>query len=113
MHPHIIEEMVRRLRPVLKDRAEALKILNHYWADKMALVWDTASVHQAANELGLALTEGEAKQVLQALHLHYNRFIGLRYGDITAHVTENALGRNLTRREIRQFVRHNRLTIQR
>jgi len=111
MHTYLIEDMVKKLRPVLKDKAKALKILNRYWSNRMALVWDTADVHQAANEIEVALTEKEARQVLQALHLQYNRQLGLRWEDITAHITENVLGRKLTRSEVARFVKQDLLTV--
>jgi hypothetical protein len=38
MHEHHIEDMVRRLSPVLKDKARARTILRRYWRNKMALV---------------------------------------------------------------------------
>jgi len=85
MHNHIIEDMVRKLGPVLKDKAKAHKILTRYWQNKMALVWDTEDVHRAANEWDLALTEKEAIQVLQALHSQHNAQYGIRWEDITTH----------------------------
>lgn len=112
MHAYIIEDMVKKLGPVLKDKAKALKILNRYWSNRMALVWDTADVHQAANELEVALTEGEARQVLQALHLQYNPQLGLRWEDISSHITENVLGRKMTRSEVARFVKRDLLTVQ-
>jgi hypothetical protein len=112
MHTYIIEDMVKKLRPALKDKARALKILNRYWVNKMALVWDTADVHQAANEIEVALTEKEAVQVLRALHLHYNPQLGLRWEDIAAHITENVLGRKMTKSEVARFVKRNLLTVQ-
>jgi predicted protein tyrosine phosphatase len=108
-----IEAMIRVLKPVLKDRAKAQKILARYWRNQMALVWSVEDVYRAANELELALTKKEAVEVLESLRLHYNRHLGLRWEDITSHITENVLGRELTKREIREFVHHDRLTIQR
>ena len=111
MHTYIIEDMVKKLRPVLKDKAKALKILNRYWSNRMALVCDTADVHQAANEIEVALTEKEATHVLQALHLQYNPQLGLRWEDITAHITENVLGRKLTKSEVAKFVKRDLLIV--
>ncbi len=108
-----IDDVVRALKPVLKDRAKAQKILTRYWQNRMALVWSVEDVYRAANELELALTRKEAVEVLESLRLFYNRHLGLRWEDITAHITENVLGRKLTKREIREFVHHDRLTIQR
>jgi hypothetical protein len=113
MDDQLLKDMVARLKPVLKDTDAALVILRRYWTTRMALVWSVLDVHRAANELELALTQNEAVQVLESLHLSYNRHLGLRWEDITAHITEHVLGRKLTKREIHQFVHHDRLTIQR
>jgi hypothetical protein len=113
MHEHYIEGRVRRLRPVLKDKLRAKAILERYWKTRMALVWEVEDVHRAANERGLAITNAEAIQVLQTLHNQYNAQYGLKWEDLTAHITENVLGRKLTKRELHQFVHHDKLTIQR
>ena|ERR1017187_3677113 len=67
MHQPHIDDMVRRLKPVLQDKARAHKILTRYWRNKMALVWITEDVHRAANEMEVALTEKEAMTVLETL----------------------------------------------
>jgi hypothetical protein len=113
MHDHHIEEMVRRLKPVLTDKAKAHTILTRYWRNKMALVWEVEDVHRAANELELALTEKEAIRVLQTLHSQHNAQYGIRWEDITTHIQDNVLGRKLTKREVHGFVQHDKLTVQR
>ena len=115
MHDHIITDMVRKLKPVLKDsdKAKAHQILTKYWRNKMALVWEVEDVHRAANELELALTEREAVHVLQTLHNQHNAQYGIRWEDLTAHIEAHVLGRKLTRREVRKFVKQDQLTIQR
>jgi hypothetical protein len=113
MHTHHIDDMVRRLGPVLKDNAKAQQILTRYWRNKMALVWETEDVHRAANECEVALTEKEAMTVLETLHCQHNRQLGLRWEDITGHIEAHVLGRKLTRREVNQFVQHDKLIIQR
>jgi hypothetical protein len=113
MHDHHIENMVRRLSPLLKDKSKAERILKKYWSDKMALVWEAEHVYRAANELGLALTEKEAISVLKTLHRQHNAQYGIRWDDITAHVKDNVMGRKLRKREVLKFVHHDQLTIQR
>jgi hypothetical protein len=112
MHNHHIEDMVRRLGPVLTDKAKANKILTRYWGDKIALVWQVEDVHRAANEKEVALTNDEAIQILQTLLQQHNAQLGLKWEDLTAHIEENGLGRNLTKREIHKFVHKDKLTIQ-
>ena len=111
MDDKYIQAMVRSLKPVLKDADAALGILRRYWQKRMALVWSLEDVHRAANEQELALTRKEAVSVLESLHLHYNRHLGLRWEDISSHITENVLGRKMTRSEVSKFVKQDRLTV--
>ena len=113
MHHYIIETMVKALKPVLKHPAKAKQILDRFWSDKMALVWDVQDVHTAANEREVALTNQEAIKVLQELHHYHNKQLGLRWEDVTSYVEEYALGRKLTKVELKRFVEKNLLTINR
>ena len=79
----------------------------------MALVWDTNDVHRAANEQEVALTNQEAIQILQELHQHHNPQYGIRWEDLTGYIQEKALGRKLTRSELKRFVEKDIVTIQR
>jgi hypothetical protein len=111
MHNHIIEAMVEALKPTLKNPAKAKHILDRFWADKMALVWDTEDVHTAANEREVASTNKEASKVLQELHHYHNKQCGLQWKDVTCYIEENALGRKLTKHELKRFVEKNLLNI--
>jgi hypothetical protein len=113
MQQFIIDEMVKALKPALKDRRRAEQILEKFWADKMALVWDVQDVHTAANEREVALTNQEAIKVLQELHHYHNKQCGIKWEDLTAYIEEYALGRKLTKAELKQFVEKNILTIDR
>ena len=113
MDSFIIKAMVQALKPVLKDGGRAERLLDRFWQDKMALVWDTEDVHTAANEREVALTKQEAVKVLQELHHYHNKQYGIRWEDVTAYIEEYALGRKLTKAEMKRFVNKNILTIQR
>ncbi len=78
MHDYIIEAMVKALKPVLKNPAKAQQILERFWTDKMAIVWDLRDVHTAANEREVALTKKEARTILQDLLSHQDKQLGLR-----------------------------------
>jgi hypothetical protein len=105
--------MVKALKPVLKNPAKAQQILERFWTDKMALVWDIQDVHTAANEREVALTNQEAIKVLQELHHYHNKQTDIQWQDVTCYVEENALGRKLTKPELKRFVGKNLLTINR
>jgi hypothetical protein len=113
MHHYIIEAMVKALRPVLKNPAKAQQILEQFWTDKMALVWDVQDVHTAANEREVALTRSEAIKVLQEMHHYHNKQAGIQWGDLTSYIEENAMGRKLTKAELKRFVEINLLTVDR
>ena len=113
MHQHHIDDMVQRLKPVLKDPAKAKTILTRYWRTRMALVWTIDDVHRAANEREVALTNSEAIDVLQTLLQQHNAQYGIRWEDLTTHIEENVLGRKLTRPEIKRLVERDILTVHR
>ena len=112
MHDYIVKAMVKVLKPSLKSPKRAEAILERFWRDKIALVWDTEDVHTAGNEREVALTNHQATTVLQELHHHHDKQLGLRWSDLTSYIEEYALGRKLTRAELKQFVEKNRLTIE-
>jgi hypothetical protein len=113
MHDYIIEAMVKALKPALKNPAKGKQILDRFWADKMALVWDVQDVYTAANEREVALTNQEAIKILQELHHCHNKQCGIKWVDVTCYIEEYALGRKLTKSELKRFVDKNILTIQR
>src|ERR1017187_4545720 len=97
MHNYIIEAMVEALKPKLKNPTKAKQILDRFWSDKMALVWDVQDVHTAANDREVALTSKEAMKVLQKMHHYHDKQLGLRWKDVTCYIEEYALGRKLTK----------------
>ncbi len=111
MHDCIIKAMVTALKPALKNPKRAEQILEKFWADKIALVWDTEDVHTAANEREVALTNQEAIKVLREMHHYHNKQYGLRWSDFTSYIEEYALGRKMTKAEVKRFVEKNLLTI--
>jgi hypothetical protein len=111
MHTDIIEDMVRKLRPILKDKSKAELILKNYWRDKMALVWEVEDVHRAANEREVALTKEEAMKILQTLLNQHNKQYGIKWEDLTYHIEDQVLGRKLTAKEVDRFVKKDILTI--
>jgi hypothetical protein len=113
MDQFIIKAMVVALKSTLNNPKRAEAILERFWRDKIALVWDLQDVHTAANERELALTNKEAVKVLQEMHHYRNKQYGLRWADFASYIEEYALGRKLTKAEVRRFVEKNLLTIDR
>ena len=111
MHEHHLDDMVQRLKPVLKDSLKARVILNRYWRTRMALVWEVEDVHRAANEREVALTNPEAITVLQTLLAQHNAQYGIKWEDLTTHIEDRVLGRKLTKAELKRFVEQDIITV--
>jgi hypothetical protein len=79
----------------------------------MAIVWTVEHVHRAANECEVAVTKAQATQILHNLYQQHNRQYGLRWSDLTQIIQDNVVGRELTKRELNQFIEKDILTIQR
>jgi len=111
MHDHFIDQMVRKLTPVLQDPDHAKTILKRYWTLKMALVWSVEDVHRAANERHQVLTAREAVQILETLHQHHNPQTGLKWADLWDHLDLYEPGRKMSSAELRRFVSKDIITI--
>jgi hypothetical protein len=113
MHKYIIEAMLAALKPTFKNPERAQQILEGFWSDKMALVWDVRDVHTAANKQGVALTDRQAIKIIRELHHYHYKQCGIKWGDLACYLEEYALGRRLTQRERNRFWEQNLLTIDR
>ena len=116
MHTHHLKEMVRVLRPSLKDHVKARNILERYWRDRKAIVWEIEDVHRAANERALVLTNTEARQILQKLMDDYSRYDsrkGIHWLRLLEILDESCIGRKITRQEMKHFLENDHIAIQR
>ena len=111
MHEHHIDDMVRKLKPVLKDADKAKVILQSYWRTRMALVWEVEDVHRSANERKRVLTNTEAIAVLQTLHDQHNAQLGIKWEDLWAHIDLYEPGRAITKAELNRFVKLDVITV--
>jgi len=107
------EQMLYLVKPVLRDQAKAKRILKRYWKSRIAIIWTVHHVHTAANERDRALTNDEAVKLLQEMLKHHDKQTGLKWSDFTAYIEDYQLGRRMNPKEIRRFVKLNKLTIQR
>ena len=112
MEPINLQSLLQQLRPALKRYSKAAALLEEYWKDKYAIVWSTNDVHRAANELEVALTEEQARQVLCKVCAAHNKQYGIKWEDFTDHITDRVLGRDLTKRQLKRFVEKDVVTIQ-
>jgi len=111
MNSHVIDGMLKALAPVLTSRTKARAILERYWRDRIAIVWDLGHVHTAANEQNTVLTNEEAREILQKLHTFHNRQYGINWATLTEAIKDSGKGRVLTKAELKRFVGKNVITI--
>ena len=104
MKPNELEELLRALKPALSSQSKARKILEKYWADKIAIVWTIRQVHRAANERERVLTDAEARQFLAELLAHHNPQYGIKREDLTSLIDQSILGRRIAPKELKLFV---------
>jgi len=112
MQDHYLDDMLGRLKPLLKNFDRAKAILKRYWTSKMALVWDVKDVHRAANERMRVLTPKQAVQVLQTLHQQHNPQYGLKWVDLWDHLDLYQPGRKMSKAELKRFVAKDILAVQ-
>jgi hypothetical protein len=112
MHEQHIAGMVKALNRVLKNKTKAQRILESYWRNRMAIVWTIKVVHTAANERETALTDYQAREILQELHKHHNAQYGIKWEDLIALIEQSVAGRKLTKTELKRFVDQNIITVQ-
>ena len=107
----LITELLAQLRPALKSVARAEQLLNEYWADKIALLWNTKDVHRVANEAKTVLTEEQARTILRSLHDNYHAQYGLEWRDVSEAIQQSGLGRDISKRELHRFIHRDVLVI--
>jgi hypothetical protein len=112
MQDQIINDMLAVLRSVVKNEEKARDLLQQYWLNKIALIWTTENVHQAANERETVLTENEAQEILTNLHQLHNPQYGLQWKDLYEAIEQSGFGRDITKRELNRFVHKDVLAIQ-
>jgi hypothetical protein len=110
--PNHDEELLKVILQVIKSRQKAEQIIKRYYRDKITIVWKTADVHRAANEKKTVLTEDEAKKVLQEVLDTHDAQIGVDWQTLVYTIKENGMGRDITRQELRRFIKQEILAIQ-
>jgi len=94
MYQHHLDEMANVITNKLADASESFVLdnsmlfdlykyvraaLEEYWADKMALVWHIDDVFVKAGELGIALSNEEAKNILGDILDHHDCEMGVSW----------------------------------
>ncbi|NDJ15668.1 MAG: hypothetical protein EBY17_31600, partial [Acidobacteriia bacterium] len=108
---NLTSEIIETLRPALRSITQAERLLNRFWADRIALMWTTGDLHRAANENKTVLTDEQARQLLHNLNDNYNAQYGLRWSDLTETIQQSGLGRDIKRSELHRFIHRDVLVI--
>ena len=113
MKPEEIKGMVEALGPVLRNKTKAQTLLQKYWQNKQVIVWTVDQIHRAANERGRVLTNNDARELLhQFIRLHNPQY-GIQWRDLLEMIDQSALGRKISKVELKAFIEKDRLCIQR
>lgn len=62
-----------------ENSKKAIEKLKEYWKDKIALVWSTEYVINRAKEIGVTISEDDAKNVLQQVLDNHDRNYGVTW----------------------------------
>ena len=86
MNDHVIEEMADAIASELHIPNEnVLRILHHYWQDKIAPLWQVDDLLVAALNMGVPITKEDAIEVLKDLFEGHDPELGITW--ITLEVT--------------------------
>lgn len=80
MYDYILEEMADAFSKELRvDNAEVLGVINHYWQDKIAHVWQVEDVFESAHRAGKPITREDAAEVLHEVFDHLDSDLGITW----------------------------------
>jgi hypothetical protein len=80
MDDHVIEEMADAISTELRiPNDDVLRILHHYWQDKIAPVWQVDDLLHAALNAGVPITKDDAIEVLKDLFEGHDAELGITW----------------------------------
>ena len=80
MNDHVIEEMADAISTELRVLNEdALRILHHYWQDKIAPLWQVCDLLDTALNMGVPITKEDAVEVLKDLFDGHDPELGITW----------------------------------
>jgi hypothetical protein len=104
MNQETMKAVLKALRPGITDTGGARRIMERFWADKIAIVCSSLAVNRAANERGLKLTKRDAIKVLKDLFYYHDPQEGLQWEHVLNYIEDKVLGRKMTKQEEKRFV---------
>ncbi len=80
MNDHVIEEMADAIAQELRvDNNDALRVLHHYWEDKIAPLWQVDDLLDTALNMGKPITKADAIEVLKDLFEGHDPELGITW----------------------------------
>jgi len=96
MHSYQIDETLKTLRPVLKSRKKAQKLLEKRWRDQIAIVWTKVDIHRLANERNTVLTNAEAREILRELVDKHDASCGINWETLCMAMKVKLVSKNIS-----------------
>jgi hypothetical protein len=80
MNDHVIEEMADAISTELRvPNEDVLRILHHYWHDKIAPLWQVGDLLETALNAGIPITKDDAVAVLKDLFDGHDPELGITW----------------------------------
>jgi hypothetical protein len=80
MNDHVIEEMADAISTELHiPNEDVLRILHHYWQDKIAPIWQVDDLLETALNAGIPITKDDAVAVLKDLFEGHDAELGISW----------------------------------
>lgn len=80
MNDYVIEEMADAIASELHiPNEDVLRILHHYWQDKIAPIWQVDDLLETALNAGIPITKDDAVSVLKDLFEGHNAELGITW----------------------------------
>lgn len=85
MYDHILEEMAEAIAGEFRlDNNDVLGVLNRYWQDKIAHVWQVDDMLECARRAGIPITRTDAASLLHNAFAHHDSNQGISWTSLEA-----------------------------
>jgi hypothetical protein len=86
MYSHNIEAMAEAIAKVCGKKEEVIKVLEAYWADKIAIIWGVEDIIDRAKDLGKKIRKRKACIILNQLHHNHDCSLGITWDVIDTYL---------------------------
>ena len=83
MYDYVLEEMADAIAKELNvESNDVLGVLNHYWHDKIAHVWQVDDMLESARRAGKPITREDATELLHNVFDHHDSSMGISWTNL-------------------------------